>query len=414
MVRETNIGIEAMVIGVPVMQDAFINPDAARLGFSPQRLARVGAAHEAGVRAGEIPGAVIVIARDGELVYEAAVGFRDLQSQQPMTRATRFHLASMTKPVVSVAAMMLVEDGLLQLDAHVSEYLPELARLSVGREIVEPSTGARRLHLEPSPCEPTIRDLLRHTAGFTYGPFGNSLVQQAYEAAAVMDPRQTNAEMITKLATLPLAYPPGEVFEYGMSTDVLGRIIEVVSNQSLDLYIQRRVTGPLGMADTNFAIADCDRVALARTVSGPASGAPRWLSGGGGLIGTASDYLKFAQMLLNRGELHDTRLLSSRTVDLMTRNHLPAGAVTGPYNLDVLAPTPAMGQGFGLGLCVRLQQGRNPLPGSIGDYSWAGSTGTYFWVDPLERLIGLSLTAAPEMRTAYRAKARTLVYQALE
>jgi CubicO group peptidase (beta-lactamase class C family) len=376
-------------------------------------LARIGAAHEAGVQAGEIPGAVIIVARDGELVYEAAVGFRNLQSQQPMTRTTRFHLASMTKPIVSVAALMLVEDELLQLDAHVCRYLPELAGLSVAREILDVSTGARRLHLEPSPREPTILDLLRHTAGFTYGPFGNSLVQQAYEAADVMDPEQTNAELTSKLAALPLAYPPGEVFEYGMSTDILGRVIEVVSNQSLDLYIQRRVTGPLGMTDTSFAIADPDRIALARNACRPASGAPRWLSGGGGLIGTASDYLQFAQMLLNRGELHGARLLSSRTVDLMTRNHLPAGALTGPYNLEALAPTAAMGQGFGLGLCVRLEQGRNPLPGSIGDYSWAGSTGTYFWVDPRERLIGLSLTAASEMRTAYRAKARTLVYQAL-
>lgn len=399
---------------VSAASHAYIHPRATQLGFSRERLLQIGAAHAEGVSAGVIPGAVIIVARDGELVYETAVGYRDLYSKQVMTCDTRFQLASMTKPIVSVAAMRLVEAGLLRIEAPISEYLPEFTRLNVGREIIDASNGERRLRLEPAPRTPTILDLLRHTSGFTYGPFGNSLVQQAYVAASVMTPNQTNAEMATKLAALPLAYPPGEVFEYGMSTDVLGRILEVISQQSLGACIAQRVTGPLDMSDTSFAIEDPEGIALPRSASPPARGAPRWLSGGGGLIGTAGDYLKFAQMLLNRGELRGVRLLSPQTVDLMTRNHLPAQVTTGPYDLDVLAPTAAMGQGFGLGVCVRIEQQRNPLPGSVGDYSWAGSTGTYFWVDPRERLIGIALTAAPEVRTAYRAKARRLVYRALD
>jgi len=395
--------------------EVFISDQAAALGMSPERLARIQPSYEAGVRDGEIPGAVVLIARNDAVVYSASVGFRDLAAQVPMTRDTRFYLASMTKPIVSVAAMMLVEDGVLQLPLPVSHYLPELKHLKVGREIVDAKTGRRTLQLEPPRREPTVHDLLRHTSGFTYGPFGDSPVQRAYQAANLVDFGQSNAELVTKLASLPLAYQPGETFEYSMSTDVLGRVIEVVSGMPLEKFIEQRITAPLGMLDTSFGATDPQRLARARTLHAALpTGTPRWASGGGGLIGTAEDYLKFATLLLNGGELNGKRLLSRKTVELMTSNHLPPDVTFGPYDLGVMAPSPEQGQGFGLGFAVRLDAGRSPLPGSVGDYSWAGASGTYFWIDPRERLIAIVMTAAPEVRAAYRYRARTLVYQSIE
>lgn len=403
--------IIAQPAAVPLQE--FVSPDAAKLGFSPQRLKLIGAAYSGGVAAGEIPGAVVVIARDGKLVYSAAIGYRDIAAKQPMQLNSRFYLASMTKPLTSVAAMMLVEEGRLLLLDPVSKYIPEFAGLKVGREVAG-ADGRPTLVLEPLRQPPTVQDLLRHTSGFTYGPFGSSLVQQAYMKANVGDFNQTNAELMTKLAAIPLAYQPGEAFEYSMSTDVLGRVVEVASGRSLADFLKLRLTDPLGMKDTSFSADDpSPAAALAGAPIPFTAGTPRWFSGGGGMVGTAADYVRFAQMMLGKGDRDGVRLLSPHSVALMTSNELPPGVRYGPYDLGSLAPTPGAGQGFGYGFAVRLEQGRNPAPGSVGDYHWAGSSGTYFWVDPREQLVAVVLTAAPAVRAAYRIKARQLVYQAM-
>ncbi|MGY2737190.1 serine hydrolase domain-containing protein [Sphingomonas sp. UYP23] len=391
----------------------FVSKDAERLGFKPEALAAIGQAYEAGVMSHEIPGAVVMIARDNKLVYSMTAGYRNASAKKRMAADTRFYLASMTKPITSVAAMILVERCKLQLDDPVSKYIPEFANLRVGREITD-SHSKLSLALDPADHPATVRDLFRHTAGFTYGPFGSSLVQQAYMHANLADFGQTNAELMTKLAALPLAYQPGEVFEYSMATDVLGRVIEIVSKQSLADFVQKEITGPLGMKDTSFGVPDAERVAvpLSMPVSYPA-GVPRWFSGGGGLISTAADYLKFAQMLLNGGEYNGVKILSPQTIMKMTRNELPVNITYSPLDLGILEPSPANGQGFGYGFAVRVSDKGNKAPGTIGDYHWAGISGTYFWIDPKKKMVVVAMIAAPEARDGYRIKARNLVYSAI-
>lgn len=399
--------------------------DPAAAGFSSERLARIERVFEAEVRGGRLPGAVILVARHGKLIYSGAFGYRDAATRSAMTMDSLFRLASMTKPVVSVAALMLLEEGRIQLLDPVSTYLPDLRNRQVVVAGSRKSTGGTRLR--SAVCEITIQDLLRHTSGFTYGEFGTSPLHQAYERADLTNPGQTNAELVSKLARLPLLHQPGTTFEYGFSTDVLGRVIEVVSGVGLDQYVTERISQPLKLASFTFRLTAADAPRLARAMPGGADETvlcrlngelreQRWISGGGGLSGNASDYLRFAQMLLNGGGLDGVRLLSPKTVSLMTSDALPPDAGCGRNTgwLAAIAPTAAMGQGFGLGVAVRTAPGRNPLPGSVGDFSWAGRWGTYFWADPVERLACVLLTQAPAERTRYRALARALVYQALQ
>jgi CubicO group peptidase (beta-lactamase class C family) len=404
----------AMAQSSPPAQTVSVSPRAEALGFSASRLALLTATLEGGVEAQEIPGAVMIVQRGGETVYTATLGYRDAARQAPMASGSRFALASMTKPIVSVAAMTLVEEGRLSLSDPVSKYIPEFATLKVGREVVDPATGAWSLELDPMGRQPTIQDLMRHTSGLTYPPpFGNSLVQQRYDQADLRDFDQTNADFVAKLVQLPLAYQPGSTFEYGFSTDVLGRVIEIVSGQSLDAFVKARVTDPLGMVDTSFTIPDAHRFARPAGSAPLPSASPRRFSGGGGLIGTATDYARFAEMMLNGGELDGVRILSPHSVEMMRSNQLPPNVAQGGYDLGFAQPSAAMGQGFGLGFAVRTDAGRNPLPGSVGDYYWAGSSGTYFWIDPRENLVVVLLTASTPSRERYRALARNLVYQAL-
>jgi CubicO group peptidase (beta-lactamase class C family) len=270
----------------------------------------------------------------------------------------------------------------------------------------------------------TVQDLLRHTSGLTYGHLAGPLVKQAYEAANVADEKQTNAEMVAKLCKLPLAYQPGTTWQYGASTDVLGRVVELASGMDLDRFIVERICTPLGLSDTDFGPIDAARAAQPQI--DPVSGKrppmrdtttrPKWISGGSALLSTASDYVRFCQMLLNGGELGGTRLLSPTTVALMTSNHLTPETRCGPSTpilFGALAPTPEFGVGFGLGFAVRTHAGRSPLPGSIGDFSWSGVTGTYFWIDSKQELIAILLMQAPAQRLHYRYLMRTLVYQAI-
>ena len=405
----------------PIRTLASSTPEAA--GFSGDRLARIEARYAAGVEAGEIPGAVVLVLRDGQVVYDKAIGFRDRAAGAAMTSDTVFWLASMTKPVTSVAIMMLVEEGLVDLNAEAALYLPELAGLKVG---VPGDDGA--LTTRAPMRQPTVHDLLRHTAGLVYGEFGDTPVHQAYIAANLFARDRTNAEFIERLAQLPLAAEPGSTFEYSVATDVLGRIVEVVSGQSLDVFFRSRIAEPLGLTALDFHVAEGRPLAWSdaalpegaqAALDGMFRSRPTLLSGGGGLFGTAADYARFGQMLLNGGSLDGVRLLAPATVALMTANHLPDGVAFAPKivsMLSVIAPTPALGQGFGLGFAVRTDPGLHPAAGSVGDYFWAGAGGTYFWVDPVEGLVVVALTAQPDYvcKVRFRQLIRTLVYQAIE
>jgi len=309
---------------------------------------------------------------------------------------------------------MLVEEGKLQLWDPVSAYLPEFADVRVG------------VDREP-PAQPmTVQDLLRHTSGLTFALFGSPTPVHKLYLEAGFGPADTNETMVRKLAALPLLHQPGTTFEYGMSFDVLGRIVEVLDGCELDAALEERIFRPLGMRDTGFTLAPENRDRFTEPLLS-SSGAnplhfiynvdapPRWFSGGGGILTTANDYLRFTSLLLGEGEFDGVRLLSRKTVALMTSNHLPPGCKYGPFTraLGITAPLPEYGQGFGLGMVVRIDAGRNPNPGSIGDYGWSGFSGAYFWIDPVERLIVILLLQEPERRIHYRALLRDLVYGAL-
>jgi CubicO group peptidase (beta-lactamase class C family) len=394
------------------------------VGLSSQRLQRVTDTFNADVRDGLIAGAVVLIMRDGKVAYLEKFGHRDRAARVPMQTDSIFRIASMTKPVTIVAALMLAEEGRLQLMDPAWRYLPQLKQLQVGVEKTD-ANGERSLTLEPAKREITVQDLMRHTSGMTYGPFGDSLVQRAYRAANTMDPQQTNAEMLDKLARLPLAFQPGSTFEYGMSTDVVGRIVEVASGMDLGRFFAERITGPLRMGRTAFVLGSSQVPDLALPQASPGAvvpaydGAhpPKWFSGGGGLLSTAEDYARFCQMLLNAGELDGVRVLSRKSVELMTSDHLPPGIGYGPFafELGLTAPLPQYGQGYGLGVGVREEAGRSPVPGSIGDFFWGGATGPYFWVDPREKLVAVMMLqeSDSQRRIHYRSVLRNLVYQAL-
>jgi CubicO group peptidase (beta-lactamase class C family) len=399
------------------------------VGFSSDRLKRVTDAFQSEVDKGAIPGAVVLIARNGKIAYFEAFGFRNRENKEPMKTDAIFRIASMSKPITSVAVMMLVEEGKIQLLDPVSRYLPEFKGVQVGVERLNTTTGNSELIGEPPRQEMTIQDLLRHTSGLTYGIFGKSLVKQAYNEANLFDRNQTLAEFVSKIAKLPLAYQPGTTWEYSHSTDVLGRIVEVVSGVTLDQFVADRIAKPLGLSDTSFYVSTEKLDRIAETQIDPTTGKrwptfdvtsrPNWLAGGSGMVSTASDYVRFAQMLLNGGQLDQVRLLSPRTVSFMTSDHLWPGVAFSPVTLNLfeplgIAPTPKVGQGFGLGFVVRTQEGRNPMPGSPGEYFWAGIWGTAFWVDPKEKLITvLMMQAAPLQARYYRSLIRNLTSQAL-
>ncbi len=384
-------------------------------GFLTEGLERITARVQADIDAGRLPGAVLLMARGDQIVYEKALGARNPASGWPMSTDAIFRIYSMTKPIVSVGAMMLVEEGRLQLDDPVSRYLPEMGNLKVGVE--KPGADGKPLLTQvPTVRDMTIHDLLRHTSGLTYGVFGKSLVKSKYLDAGIASGKLSNAEMVRALGKLPLAYQPGSTWEYGRSTDVLGAVIEKVSGQPLDVYLEERILRPLKMPDTGFwvELSRQDRIAepFARD---PDTGKPVkmlevrtkpvFLSGGGGMVSTAHDYLRFAQMLLNGGELEGARLLAPETVGFMLSDHL--AGVRGPAYL------PGPGYGFGLGFAVRLATGEASTPGTIGDANWGGAGGTYFWIDPMRNLAAIWMMQAPGQRVHYRMLFRNMVYGAM-
>lgn len=394
------------------------------VGFSPARLSLLTERMKLGVSRGEIPGAVVLVARNGKIAYFQTFGVRDPETKAPMTSDAIFRIASMTKPFTSLAVMMLAEEGKLSLVDPASKYLPDFSQLKVG--VVKPGAdGKSEVELEPLQRPVTVQDLLRHTSGLTYGAAGKNPLKQAYVDAKVSDPGDTNAELVAKLSKLPLLYQPGTTWEYSVSTDVLGRIVEVVSGMTLDQFFAERIVAPLKLADTGFWVPGSKANRGARPQKeGPKNEVPKiapvdadlkFKSGGGGMVSTSLDYARFCQFWLNGGELDGVRLVSRKTVELMTSDHLPPGIRMGPdmARFEALEPSREMGQGFGLGFAIRNDAGRSPLPGSPGDYYWGGAHGTYFWIDPKEKMFAVLMMQSPQARLPYRYLMRQLVYQAL-
>jgi CubicO group peptidase (beta-lactamase class C family) len=381
------------------------------IGLSSFRLARLGEVMKGESERGRVPGAVALIARRGRVGYFESFGRRDPAADAPMAKDAIFRIYSMTKPITSVAAMMLWEEGRFLLSDPIAKYLPELSGLEVAVE----RDGA--LERVPALRAPTIQDLLRHTSGLTYEFRGTGPVHRMYRSAKIDSRAQSTAEQVATLGRLPLLHQPATRWEYGRSTDIVGRLVEVLSGQRLSTFFEQHILAPLGMIDTAFHVPERHHSRLAEAFSrDPDSGvavpllevrdAPNFESGGGGLVSTAADYARFLQMLLNGGTFEGQRLLSRKTVEFMTADHL--GPMTGAP--DLLLP----GHGFGLGFAVRLHAGIAHVPGSVGQYFWGGLAGTTFWVDPAEQLFALLLIQAPGLRDYYRTLFRDLVYAAVD
>ena len=385
------------------------------VGLSSERLERIGEVFQDYVEEGRIAGAVGMVLRNGKLAYVDAWGMRDLEAGDVMEEDDLFKICSMTKPVASVAVMTLYEEGHFFLSDPIGRYLPALANLRVAN-LAEASAG-QEIPTERARRQVTIHDLLRHTSGFTYGDLSNTVVDAVYREREILY-QPTLEDQVAALGEIPLLYQPGTQWNYSVSVDVLGRLVEVVSGQPFDVFLRERIFDPLGMADTGFRVPDSksDRVAPTYGHSGPdrALGPgdtsicdlpPTLFSGGAGLRSTAQDYARFAQMLLNGGELDGARILGRKTVELMTVDHLEEGMPTG-----FLSP----GWSFGLGFTVKTEAGLDGLPSSVGEYNWIGIQGTSFWVDPEEDLVGVFMVQIrPNRDITFRDQFKRLVYQAL-
>ena len=376
-----------------------------QVGLSSERLSRITQTLQADVERGRIPGAVVVIARKHRIAYAQAIGFRDKAAGAPMTADALFRIASMTKPMVTVAALSLYEEGRLFLSDPVSKYIPALKNQTVGLE----RARAQR--------EMTIQDLMRHTSGLTYGNRGTTELYKLYpESSNVASLTLTMDEFIDTLSKAPLLHQPGTQWEYSLSTDVLGRVVEVVAGKPLGEVLAERVYRPLKMSDTTFLVPADKGGRLAQPLpTHPDTGAPYTLAdptkprkfdcGGGCAVSTAGDYARFAQMLLNRGVLDGARVLAPKTVQLMTGDHLGAIAHGPVYYAGP-------GYTWGLGLAVRQENGLSPLAGSPGDFFWPGAFATYWWADPKEQLVVVSMLQSPLGRH-YQELLRSLVNQAI-
>lgn len=391
-------------------------------GLAASRLARIETVLKKEIDEGRLPGVVVMIARRGRLAYQGAWGFQDSARKTPMQSNAIFRIYSMTKPLVSVAAMLLVEDGVLQLAEPVSKHLPALKNLRV-------SSGGGEIAPER---QMTVQDLLRHTAGFAYGELTkNTTVKEAMSEAGLMKPGgrefdsrdMTGPEQVTRLSKIPLIHHPGTTWEYSFASDVLGRVVESASGKRLGDFLGERLFRPLNMVDTGFFVPPEKMERLAEAFeTDPASGnkfplidvsaQPGNDSGGAGAVSTAADYLRFAQMLLQGGILDGTRILSRSTVTLMASDHL------GPRMNFTQSPGELLlgthGYTFGLGFAVRISDGIAAVPGSAGEFMWAGYAGTYFWVDPREQIAAVYMTQAPSsIQASYWRLTKQLVYQAI-
>ena len=388
------------------------------LGMSSERLTLIRPVLEAEVAARRIPGAVVAVSRAGEIAYLDAVGVRDPATGAAMTADCIFSIASMTKLMTSVAVLMLYEEGKLLLSEPASKYLPVLAGMSVG-------VGAGPdFHTVPATHDFTIQDLLRHSSGLTYPYRGTTDVHRLCPADPfTMTLTHTRDAFLDLLAKAPLLYQPGTAWEYGYSTDVLGFVVEAVSGRTLGEFLKERLWDPLGMTDTGFTLPPDKASRYARAfpvdyVTGEPVAVPhardyrpQWEMGGGGAVSTAADYLRFLQMLLEGGTYAGRRYLGRKTVAYLTSDHLGTNIANRITTMD---PS-CNGYGFGLGVAVRLGTGVAGVVGSVGDWYWSGVFGTYYWVDPVEKLIAIFLAMAPgAIRLRYRALLRPLVLGALQ
>ncbi len=388
-------------------------------GFSQAGLDRVTEMLDREVGQGHLAGAIMLIQRHGKPVYYQGFGTRDPATMAPMTRDTIFRLYSMTKPVTSAAAMVLVEQGKLKLDDPVSRYIPAYASPQVATEKTD-AKGQKYLDFSPALKPITVRDLMRQSSGISSAFTDLGLITQLYLKAGLFDGDFDNRDFADRLARLPLAYQPATVWDYGHSTDVLGRVIEVASGMSLYDFEKQYLLDPLGMADTSYYVLDpakapriaqplpSDRIIGNETISDPTI-KRRWESGGGGLVGTTGDYARFLQMLLNGGEIDGTRVLKPESVAVMRKNEVSPATDVKPWAYYY----PGAGFGYGLGFGVRTGPGEDGVPGFVGEMAWGGAAGTYFWTYPDHDMVMIFMVQTPTQRGRIQPILKTLVYEAI-
>jgi CubicO group peptidase (beta-lactamase class C family) len=399
------------------------------MSFHPARLARL-EAHlaEKYVNPGRLPGTLTLISRAGEIAHQGVQGWADVERARPLTPDTIFRIYSMTKPITSVALMMLVEEGRIALDDPVHRYIPSWKNLGVF------VAGTSKLGFQTRPPARPMQlvDLMRHTSGLTYGFQNRTNVDEAYRRHRIgeFEKAGTLEQMIETLATLPLEFSPGEAWNYSVATDVCAWIVQRVSGQPFEQFLAERIFTPLGMIDTGFHVRDGQHHRFASCYQPSRTGGielqddcttssflqpPDFISGGGGLVSTAADYLQFARMVLNGGTLGGHRFLSRKTVDLMVANHLPGGVDLPALSRSLFSEAAYEGVGFGLGFAVSTNAARTLIPGSDGDHFWGGAASTFFWIDPEEELIAIFMTQLiPSSTYPVRREVRTLTYAALD
>jgi len=395
-------------------------PDGRARSFSPEGLAKVSDYIRKEIAAGTFPGAILLLQQHGKPVYYENFGVRDVATEISMSADTIFRLYSMSKPVTTVMAMMLVEEGKLSLDDPVAKYIPAFGGMKVGVE-KKAEDGKVSLDLEPLNRPVTVKDLMRHTSGLPYGYYGGGPVNKLYADAGLFDNKAlNNAELVAKIATLPLAEQPGTIWDYGLSTDVLGRIVEVISGKSLLQFEKERLLDPLGMTETAYYVADpakwpriaepmpADRAISPMTQVRDPRQPLKWESGGGGLVGTVGDYARFSQMLLNGGTFEGRRYLKAETIALMAKDHIgPDTKVSREQNYY-----PGATSGFGLGFAVRTSVPEG-TSWPLGEYRWDGVGGTFFFIDPEDDLFGIFMVQTPSQRGRIQLALKTLIYQAM-
>ncbi len=401
-------------------EGSFDIPPGAR--FNPQKLERVGDFLRDQIANGKIPGAILLIQQHGKPVYHEFFGVQDVVSRQPVTDQTIFRLFSMTKAISSVAAMMLIDEGKLKLEDPIAKYIPSFANVKVGVE-KKNADGTKTLDLVPPNRPPTILDLMRHTSGITYGFYGDSLVRKAYAAANLYAGDFDLAEFAERIAKLPLHDQPGSLWQYGHSTDVLARIMEIVSGKSLLEVEREKLLDPLGMKDTGFFVTDPEKQKLIAQPMPNDSDfrvgrennpqiPKKWQSASGGMVSTMSDFARFAQMLLDGGKFEGKTYLSPKAFELMTTDHVGPGSGVGRDYFYF----PGDGFGFGLGLAVRTDPGnaKPPPPGSLGELKWDGASGCYFVIDRKQDMFFVLLEQTPSQRQPIQKAVKQLIYEAME
>ena len=388
------------------------------VGMSSAGLAKVSESLQGFVDEAKVAGAIAIVVRKGKVVYFEAFGSRDIEGKKPMEKDSILRFYSMTKPITTVAAMILVEEGKLQLDDDIATYIPEFKDLKVFD-----SKEGDQFKVKDLERPVTIRDLMRHTSGLTYGLFGNTAIDQHYRQAGVLTPTNSLQQMTEKLGTIPLLYQPGTRFNYSVSTDVLGHVVELISGKNLGKFFQQRILGPLDMTDTAFQVPKNSVDRFGPTYGPAADGGlevdeevatsrfirtPAMCSGGGGLVSTARDYSRFCQMILNRGKLDGHRILKAATVQNMTRNQLPESAI------PIVLGLPRPGVGFGLGFSVVVSNPGSSSNRRLGEVGWGGAASTHFWISQKDELVVVVLSQREPFTQQLEVAIKPLVYEAIQ